>query len=110
NGRRAVENQFVPKTPLDAFAARCFTPIMPKALALFAALALVSFRAAADDVLAGHSTHGEAVNEGPRQAAVFMGGTGQVHLPVTTTSAAAQKFFDQGVGQLYGFWFFEAER
>lgn len=59
---------------------------------------------------AGHSLHGEAFNEGPRQKAYLMGGTGKVHLPVTTKSKEAQAFFDQGVGQLHGFWYFEAER
>jgi peroxiredoxin len=54
--------------------------------------------------------HGDAFNEGPRQAAYLMGGTGKVHFPVTTRSRDAQKFFDQGVGQLHGFWYFEAER
>ncbi len=59
---------------------------------------------------AGHSMHGEAFDEGPRQAAYLMGGTGDVHFPVTTRVPEAQKFFDQGVGQLHGFWYFEAER
>ncbi|HEY1065817.1 MAG TPA: redoxin domain-containing protein, partial [Pirellulales bacterium] len=58
----------------------------------------------------GHSLHGEAFNEGPRRAAYLMGGTGEVHFPVTTKNAEAQKFFEQGVGQLHGFWYFEAER
>ncbi|MEA3210411.1 MAG: hypothetical protein QOE70_3468 [Chthoniobacter sp.] len=58
----------------------------------------------------GHSMHGEAFDEGPRQAAVLMPGTGRIHFPVTTTSELAQKFFEQGVGQLHGFWYFEAER
>ncbi|HJT75665.1 MAG TPA: redoxin domain-containing protein [Gemmataceae bacterium] len=61
-------------------------------------------------VLAGHSQHGEIFNEGPRQKAYLMGGTGKVHLPVTTKTAEVQAFFDQGVGQLHGFWYFEAER
>ncbi len=39
-----------------------------------------------------------------------MGGTGNVHFPVTTRVSEAQQFFDQGVGQLHGFWYFEAER
>jgi peroxiredoxin/tetratricopeptide (TPR) repeat protein len=60
--------------------------------------------------LPGHSMHGESFNEGPRQAAVLMEGTGRVVFPVTTTSPEAQKFFTQGVGQLHGFWYFEAER
>jgi peroxiredoxin len=63
-----------------------------------------------DAVVPGHSAHGEVFNEGPRQAAYLMHGTGRVSFPVTTTSAAAQEFIDQGVGQLHGFWYFEAER
>jgi peroxiredoxin len=39
-----------------------------------------------------------------------MGNTGNVTLKITTKSAEAQKFFDQGLGQLHGFWYFEAER
>ncbi len=62
------------------------------------------------DVLAGHSYHGEVFNEGPRQSAYLMAGTGRVHLPITTENERVQKFFDQGVGQLHGFWYFEAER
>ncbi len=58
----------------------------------------------------GHSMHGEAFDEGPRQKAYLMGGTGNVHFPVTTKLPLAQQFFDQGVGQLHGFWYFEAER
>jgi peroxiredoxin len=61
-------------------------------------------------VAPGHSMHGEAFNEGPRQAAVLIPGTGNVHFPVTTSNELAQKFFDQGVGQLHGFWYWEAER
>lgn len=60
--------------------------------------------------IAGHSIHGEAFNEGPRQAAYLMDGMPNVHFPVTHVVPEAQKFFDQGVGQLHGFWYFEAER
>jgi peroxiredoxin len=49
-------------------------------------------------------------NEGPRRAAYLMGNTGDVHFPVTTANPDAQRFFNQGVGQLHGFWFLEAER
>ena len=62
------------------------------------------------EVLEGHSTHGEAFNEGPRQSAYLMGGTGNVHFPVTTDSKEAQAFIEQGIGQLHGFWYLEAER
>ncbi len=59
---------------------------------------------------AGHSLHGETFNEGPRQKAVLLGGTGKVHLEVTSRVPDVQAFVDQGVGQLHGFWYFEAER
>jgi len=66
--------------------------------------------AEATQVPAGHSYHGEVFNEGPRQAALLLDGMGNVHFPVTTSSEQAQKFFDQGVAQLHGFWYFESER
>ena len=58
----------------------------------------------------GHSYHGEAFDEGPRQAANLMQGMGNTSFPVTTKNAEAQKFFNQGLAQLHGFWYFEAER
>lgn len=63
-----------------------------------------------DKILEGHSAHGEVFNEGPRQKAYLMGGTGQVRFPISTKDPVVQKFFDQGLGQLYGFWYLEAER
>lgn len=62
------------------------------------------------DVLAGHSFHGSAFNEGARQAARILGGTGKVDFGVTTESKEASQFFNQGLGQLHGFWDLEAER
>lgn len=59
---------------------------------------------------AGHSFHGEVFNEGPRQAALLLEGMGNVHFPITTSNELAQRFFDQGVAQLHGFWYFESER
>src|SRR5688572_752466 len=59
---------------------------------------------------AGHSLHGEAFNEGPRQKAELMKGMGSLSFPITTQNPQAQKFFNQGVAQLHGFWYFEAER
>ena len=59
---------------------------------------------------AGHSHQGEAFNEGPRQSATLIDGTGKVDFPISTTWTDGQKFFDQGVGQLHGFWYYEAER
>ncbi|WP_339688580.1 redoxin domain-containing protein [Gimesia maris] len=64
----------------------------------------------AEETLAGHSYHGEVFNEGPRRQAYLMGGTGDVHFDVTVKNPAAQKFLDQALGQLHGFWYLEAER
>ena len=58
----------------------------------------------------GHSIHSEAFNEGPRQAAYLMNGMGNVHWEISTKNPMAQRFFDQGITQLHGFWYFEAER
>src|SRR5271155_4346106 len=58
----------------------------------------------------GHSLHGEVFNEGPRQRAYLMGNPGKVRFPIATKVPEAQAFFDQGLGQLHGFWYFEAER
>ncbi|MDF1740230.1 MAG: redoxin domain-containing protein [Verrucomicrobiales bacterium] len=62
------------------------------------------------EIAPGHSSHGEVFNEGPRQSAVLIPGTGEVTLKVSTESGEAQTFFNQGLGQLHGFWDFEAER
>ena len=62
------------------------------------------------DVRAGHSLHGEAFNEGPRQKAWLMEGMPKIDFPITSESREAQAFFNQGVGQLHGFLYFEAER
>lgn len=64
----------------------------------------------AEGTTAGHSLHGEAFNQGPRQAAYLMAGMPKIDFPITTAVPMAQKFFLQGVGQLHGFWYFEAER
>ncbi|MEE2887724.1 MAG: alkyl hydroperoxide reductase, partial [Planctomycetota bacterium] len=39
-----------------------------------------------------------------------MADCGDVHFPVTCRQDLTQKFFDQGIAQLHGFWHFEAER
>ena len=61
-------------------------------------------------VPAGHSAHGEAFDEGPRQRAYLMKGMPKVNFPVTTKKPKCQAFFNQGLGQLHGFWNLEAER
>lgn len=79
-------------------------------LSFTATLCLSAAVAWADHPLPGHSQNGETFNEGPRQSAVLMGNTGNVHFAVSTKNEQAQKFFEQGVGQLHGFWYFESER
>src|SRR3954454_16931430 len=79
-------------------------------------LSIVGPLHAADDAanapgpLPGHSHNGDAFDEGPRRAAYLMGNTGKVHFPITTKVPTVQQFFEQGVGQLHGFWYLEAER
>lgn len=59
----------------------------------------------------GHSHQGDAFDEGPRSAAYLMPGmSDQVHFPVEGLCDEAQRFFDQGICQQHGFWYFEAER
>lgn len=60
--------------------------------------------------LPGHSHIGESFDEGPRQSATLLENTGNVTIPITSTWPKAQAFFNQGIGQLHGFWYFEAER
>lgn len=60
--------------------------------------------------LPGHSQHGEVFNEGPRQKAYLMEGMPKIEFPVTTKNPEAKPFVLQGIGQLHGFWYYEAER
>lgn len=46
----------------------------------------------------------------PSLPAKIMEGQGSVHFAITTSSAEAQRFFDQGVNQMHSFWAVEAER
>jgi tetratricopeptide (TPR) repeat protein len=46
----------------------------------------------------------------PTLPAKLLPGMGTVHLPITTSSAEAQQFFDQGLAQMHSFWAREAER
>ena len=62
------------------------------------------------EIKEGHSHQGHAFNEGPRQASPLIGNTGKVHLPITSSWNQGQAYFNQGLGQLHGFWYYEAER
>ncbi len=63
-----------------------------------------------DELLAGHSAHGEAFNDGPRQAAELIDGMGNISFASSAKDEQTQAFIDQGVAALHGFWYLEAER
>ena len=79
-------------------------------LLLVACLALATAARADHDTPAGQSLHGDAYNEGPRQKAHLMPGMSNVQFPISTKAPQAQAFFNQGIGQLHGFFYFESER
>ena len=58
----------------------------------------------------GHSTHGPAFDQGPRQRPQKMDGIGRSHFPITSRVPEVQEWFDQGHTLLHSFWFYEAER
>lgn len=59
----------------------------------------------------GHSAHGVAYDEGPRQAPWRMEGIGEAPFwPITTSVPEVQAWFDQGNALLHSFWYYEAER
>jgi peroxiredoxin/tetratricopeptide (TPR) repeat protein len=58
----------------------------------------------------GHSAHGPAFDEGPRQKPWKMEDIGSAPFLVTTTVPEVQEWFDQGNALLHSFWYYEAER
>ncbi len=58
----------------------------------------------------GHSMLGDAFNDVPRQRAYLMKGMPRVDFPITTKVRDTQKFFNQGIGQMHGYWYLEAAR
>jgi peroxiredoxin/tetratricopeptide (TPR) repeat protein len=58
----------------------------------------------------GHSAHGKAFDEGPRERPARMDGIGTAHFPISTKHPEVQAWFDQGYALLLSFWFYEAER
>ncbi len=58
----------------------------------------------------GHSMHGDAFDEGPRQKPWIMEGIGKTHFPITTANPEVQMWFDQGNTLLHNFTYYEAER
>jgi tetratricopeptide (TPR) repeat protein len=54
--------------------------------------------------------HAPVETQAATKPARLVEGYGNVHFPVTTRVAEAQKFFDQGVALMHSFWFYEADR
>lgn len=79
-------------------------------LLLTSTAGLAADAAVPPDAPPGHSIHGESFNDGPRRRLPLTPGCGEVSFPVTTSSPEAQAWFNQGVAQLHGFWYWEAER
>jgi peroxiredoxin len=79
-------------------------------LSLICSLARAHEEPPSGEVLPGHSSHGESFSEGPRRRIPLTPGCGDVSFPVTTSNPEVQEWFNQGVAQLHGFWYWEAER
>ncbi|MGE0131964.1 MAG: tetratricopeptide repeat protein [Blastocatellales bacterium] len=54
--------------------------------------------------------HTPSATKAATKPATLIEGYGNVHMPVTTKSEEAQKFFDQGLSLLHSFWFYESDR
>ena len=89
----------------------CLIPLLPVVLGIFATSSANGEDSSNDESIpAGHSYHGEAFNEGPRQSAVLIDGLAEIRFPTSAESDEAQAFIQQGIAQLHGFWYLEAER
>ena len=80
------------------------------ALLIFLTLPLIAQFSEDEQVKIGHSSHGSAFDQGPRQKPWLMEGIGKTHLPITSSNPEVQQWFDQGHTLLHSFWYFEAER
>lgn len=58
----------------------------------------------------GHSTLGDAFDDIARQQARLMRDMPNIIFPIATSNREAQRYFEQGVGQLHGYWYLEAQR
>jgi tetratricopeptide (TPR) repeat protein len=54
--------------------------------------------------------HTPSATQASTNPAQLMEGYGKVSMPITTKSAEAQQFFNQGLALLHSFWFYEADR
>jgi tetratricopeptide (TPR) repeat protein len=68
---------------------------------------MVSLAQTQDNTAVCHAPNPTKASAKPAQ---LMEGYGKAHLGITTKSAEAQKFFDQGLALLHSFWYYEADR
>ncbi|MEP7338753.1 MAG: tetratricopeptide repeat protein [Acidobacteriota bacterium] len=54
--------------------------------------------------------HTPSATKSSSKPATLVEGYGKAHMPVTTKSAEAQGYFDQGLALMHSFWFYEADR
>jgi tetratricopeptide (TPR) repeat protein len=78
------------------------------ALALFAVSVAAQSQGKPQDNTA--VCHTPSATKAATAPARLMEGYGRLHMPITTKSEEAQKFFDQGLALLHSFWFYEADR
>lgn len=86
---------------------------MPATTVLATALSLTALVTPQDPEVEpsyGHSAHGAAFDEGPRQRPWKIEGIGHAPFPVTSSHPEVQQWFDQGNTLLHSFWYYEAER
>ena len=96
---------------MDSRSHRCLILLLPLLLGILpTSLCRGEDNTETESTPAGHSYHGEAFNEGPRQAAVLIDGLAEIRFPTSAKSDEAQSFIQQGIAQLHGFWYLEAER
>jgi peroxiredoxin len=92
----------------------CFLPMGLRGaiLGAFLVICAAAFVRGDDSGRHGKSRQGEVFDEGPRRAAVLLGPekVGRVEFAVTAKTVESRRFFEQGVAQLHGFAYFEAER
>lgn len=84
------------------------TRLLITAISVCCVLSLFSISAQAQGNTA--VCHLPSATKSSDKQARLMDGYGNAHMSVTTTSAEAQKFFDQGLALLHSFWGYEADR
>jgi tetratricopeptide (TPR) repeat protein len=81
-----------------------------KSLFFFNAIAICAFAQQAGPLKTGDACSPPPGSTAPTLPAKILEGQGTIRFPITTRSAEAQRFFEQGLAQMHSFWAREAER